>query len=54
MAITALCSQTDLGYILSTNGVVLRLDDDDDGSADSGIATAVLEEGTVLVYSHLL
>ena len=54
MAITALCSQTDLGYILSTTGVVLRLAADADGSADSGIATAVLEEGTVLVYSHLL
>lgn len=46
MALTTYASQTDVENLLSANGVLLRLDDNGDGTADAGLATAVLEHGT--------
>lgn len=54
MAVVPYATRTELEHIWSEFGVDVRLDDDDDGVAQSGLVAAVLEEATVKVNYHLL
>lgn len=53
MAVTALCSQTDVEFVWSSFGVVTRLDDDYDGTADTGLMTKGIEKATTDVLWYL-
>lgn len=54
MAVTTYCSTTDIDTILSSFGSLVRCDDNQDGTADSGMASACIERGAVLVNQYTL
>ena len=53
MAVTALCTQTDMQYILSVKGVLLRMDDAGNGSAETDFVDEIIEIASVWVNQHL-
>ncbi len=54
MAVTAYCTTTQLTQLWSQFGMNVRLDDNEDGLADSGVADAVIEKSTTTVNRYLL
>ncbi len=54
MAVTAYCTTTQLTQLWSSFGMTVRLDDNEDGLADSGVADAMIEKATTTVNRYLL
>src|SRR5262245_30932951 len=54
MAVTALCTQTEIEAKLSEHGLAVRLDDDKDGAAEPGLVTSVIEKASADVGQYLL
>lgn len=52
MATTTYCTQSDVEAILSSTGVLLRGDDDEDGVIETGIVTNVLERASLWVNQY--
>ena len=54
MAVTPYCTSDDIETILSEFGLSVRLDDDENGCPDTGMATACIERGAVQINHYLL
>lgn len=53
MAVTPLCVQDDVEFVWSEFGLVTRVDDDYNGTADTGLVASGIEKATVDVLQYL-